>query len=123
LKTDRRDRANAPIITRFHACKRPSRQPILPAPLQQTSDMGNKRKASPEILRVLATNLKRLRDARGYTQQELAQRCGFPNSYIGDVEQETVNITLANLEALANGLECDVVDLVRTPSERFSQDP
>jgi len=37
---------------------------------------------------------------RGYTQHELAQRCGLANSYVGGVEQATVNITLANLEAL-----------------------
>ena len=81
--------------------------------------MGNKhRKASPEILSRLAANLKKLREARGYTQQELARVCGFSASYIGDVEQETVNITLANLEALANGLECEVLDLIRRPSDR-----
>jgi transcriptional regulator with XRE-family HTH domain len=85
--------------------------------------MGNKRKASSEILWILATNLKRLRDARGYTQQELARRCEFPKSYIGDIEQETVNITLANLEALANGLGCLPEDLLRPPSARSSRDP
>lgn len=85
--------------------------------------MGTKRKASSEILWVLATNLKKLRVARGYTQQELARRCGFPNSYIGDIEQETVNITLANLEALANGLECSAEDLLRPPAIPSSEDP
>lgn len=85
--------------------------------------MGIKRKASSEILSVLATNLKKLREARGYTQQELARRCGFSNSYIGDIEQETVNITLANLEALAKGLECSAEDLLRRPLERSSRDP
>jgi transcriptional regulator with XRE-family HTH domain len=74
------------------------------------------RKPSPEVLSRLATNLKRLREARGYTQQDLARRCGLPNSYIGDVEQETVNITLANLEALAGGLECALEDLFRRPA-------
>ena len=72
----------------------------------------SKRKASPEILWRLATNLKRLRRARGYTQHQLSRRCGFPNSYIGDIEQENVNITLANLEALAMGLSCLECDLL-----------
>lgn len=85
--------------------------------------MGTKRKASSEILWILATNLKKLRVARGYTQQELATRCGFPNSYIGDIEQETVNITLANLEALAMGLDCSPQDLLRPPAISHSKDP
>ena len=48
-----------------------------------------------------------------YTQHELARLCGFVDSYVGDVEQETVNITLANLEALAMGLRCLEEDLLR----------
>jgi transcriptional regulator with XRE-family HTH domain len=70
------------------------------------------RKPSAEILWRLASNCKRLRIARGYTQHELARLCRFAASYIGDVEQETVNITLANLEALADGLGCSEIDLL-----------
>jgi len=74
--------------------------------------MSEHRKPSAEILWRLATNLRRLRQARGYTQRELSKVCGFAASYIGDVEQETVNITLANLEALAQGLMCLESDLL-----------
>jgi transcriptional regulator with XRE-family HTH domain len=78
--------------------------------------MGNQnRKASPEILWRLSTNLKRLREARGYTQKELGRLCGLSKTYIGNVEQGTVNISLANLEALANGLDCTAEDLLRRP--------
>jgi transcriptional regulator with XRE-family HTH domain len=69
----------------------------------------------------LASNLKRLRKARGYTQERLGQRCGLTKSYISNVEQETVNISLANLEALALGLECWEADLlmpIHVPMDR-----
>jgi transcriptional regulator with XRE-family HTH domain len=87
--------------------------------------MGNQnRKASPEIRWRLSTNLKRLREARGYTQSELANLCGLSKTYISNVEQGTVNISLANLEALANGLSCAEEDLLRRPSSRgVSRDP
>jgi transcriptional regulator with XRE-family HTH domain len=76
--------------------------------------MGNKnRKASPELRRRLATNLKNLRAARGYTQQELARLTGLTRNYISNIEQETVNISLANLETLAIGLACSEEDLLR----------
>jgi transcriptional regulator with XRE-family HTH domain len=81
----------------------------------QGKEMTQKRKASPEILWRLASNCLRLRKARGYTQHELARQCGFSKSYIGDVEQGTVNITLANLEALASGLDCSLYDLFMKP--------
>jgi transcriptional regulator with XRE-family HTH domain len=76
------------------------------------------RKASPGVLWRLSTNLKRLRQARGYTQRELARLCGFSNTYVSNVEQGTVNICLANLEALAKGLECAEEDLLRTVPAR-----
>jgi DNA-binding XRE family transcriptional regulator len=81
--------------------------------------MGNQnRKASPEIRWRLSTNLRRLRKARGYTQRQLAKLCGFSTSYIGNVEQGSVNITLANLETLAKGLNCAAEDLLRRPPDR-----
>ncbi len=73
------------------------------------------RKPSSEIRWRLATNTKRLRIARGYTQHQLARRCRFPNSYISCIECETVDVTLANLEALADGLECSLYDLFMKP--------
>jgi transcriptional regulator with XRE-family HTH domain len=70
------------------------------------------RKASPEIRWRLSTNVKRLRHARGYTQHRLGKLCGLSETYISDVEQGTVNISLANLEALAIGLRCSEADLL-----------
>jgi transcriptional regulator with XRE-family HTH domain len=68
-----------------------------------------------DILWRLGTNVKRLRVARGYTQKELANRCGVTKSYISKIEQEVVNIGIVSLEALAMGLECSLVDLTMTP--------
>jgi transcriptional regulator with XRE-family HTH domain len=39
-------------------------------------------------------------------------RCGFHKNYVSNVEQARVNITLANLEALAGGLECGEEELL-----------
>ena len=69
------------------------------------------RKASQQSLAELAYNLKRLRKARGYTQADLARRSGLPSRYISNIEQELKNVTFANLEALANGLDCSLYDL------------
>ena len=75
--------------------------------------MSENRKPSAEILWRLATNLRSLRKARGYTQLELSRRSGIPNRYISNIEQELKNISLANLEALAAGLDCFEEDLLR----------
>ncbi len=70
------------------------------------------RKATGQILYRLADNVKRMRAARGYTQDELARICGFEKSYVSRVEQAIVNITLANLQALAVGLGCTESELL-----------
>ena len=76
------------------------------------------RKASPEIRRRLSVNLKRLRKARGYTQEELANFCQFDRNYISNVEQGRLNVTLASLETLARGLGCSEEDLLRPNPRR-----
>jgi transcriptional regulator with XRE-family HTH domain len=53
-----------------------------------------------------------LREARGYTQEDLSTRCRLHKSYIGNIERATVNITLASLEVLAAGLECSEEELL-----------
>jgi transcriptional regulator with XRE-family HTH domain len=74
--------------------------------------MNKNRKPTSEIRWRLATNLKRLRKARGYTQEQLSRRCGLNKGYVSKVEQELMNVGLANLEALATGLECCEADLL-----------
>ena len=84
--------------------------------------MGN-RKPSTEILWRIGANVQRLRKARGYTQEELGNRCGFNKGYISKVEQELLNISIANLEALTVGLECSLVDLTMSPPAGPGTDP
>ncbi len=73
---------------------------------------GTNRKASQPIRHRLADNVTRLRRARGFTQRELAAQYGTCTTYVGNIEQGTVNITLANLEALATGLNCTEAELL-----------
>jgi transcriptional regulator with XRE-family HTH domain len=74
---------------------------------------ARKREASQEIRRRLASNVKRFRKARGYTKQQLAELCQLDQNYISKVEQATVNITLAYLEAFATGLGCTAEELLK----------
>ena len=72
-----------------------------------------RRNASPEIRQRLANNVKRLRKARGYTQIELAAHCHLCQTYISSIERACLNVTLANLEALAKGLGCAEEELMK----------
>ena len=78
----------------------------------QDGMLATNRKPSWVICCRLADNLRRYRILRGYTQEDLAARCGFHKNYVSIVEQARVNITLANLEALAGGLGCGEEELL-----------
>ena len=86
---------------------------ILEVPSHTERRCKKKRKAGTEICLRLANNVKRLRGARGYTQEVLAKICRLNKNYISNVEQASVNITLANLERLAKGLGCTEEELLR----------
>lgn len=69
--------------------------------------MGIKnRKPTLEALSMLGANVKRLRRARGLTQVALSRITGLPNKYISCIEHGKKNATVANIEAIAKGLEC-----------------
>lgn len=61
---------------------------------------------------VIAKNVRRLRTARGVTQEALAETCGYHRTYVGMVERGERNISIATLEALAGALGVDAHSLL-----------
>ena len=59
------------------------------------------------LRRIVARNLKRLRQERGLTQEELADLAGLNRNYIGMIERQENAATIDTLEALAKALEVE----------------
>lgn len=72
--------------------------------------METKKKLS--LKDAVTRNIKALRLETDLTQQELADRCGFKVQYVSRLENFPQNISLDILEKLADGLKCDVTDLL-----------
>ena len=61
-------------------------------------------------LQVVAANVRRLRKARGMTQQELAERSGLSVEFVGQVERAEKSPSVTSLERLAGALESAIAD-------------
>lgn len=62
--------------------------------------------------------VRRLREERGWTQDEMAERAGMNGSYLGFVERGENVPTLTVILLLAETLKVDAGDLVREASRR-----
>lgn len=67
-------------------------------------------KSDKTILIKFGKKVRDLRKARGLSQEKLAFKGNFHRTYIGMIERAERNITLANIERLANALEIDLKD-------------
>ena len=63
-------------------------------------------------VRIVAENLRRLRLAKGWSQEVCAEKCGLHRTYIGAVERGERNITLATLDAIAAALKASPIELL-----------
>lgn len=68
-----------------------------------------------DLKEVMAINLRRLRHAKGMTQEELAERAGLSARYIGAIERADVSASVTVLGQVAVALDVEATELVRAP--------
>ena len=64
-----------------------------------------------EILIKFGEKVREIRKEKGLSQEELSYRANLHRTYIGMIERAEKNITLLNIEKIANALEISVNDL------------
>ena len=52
----------------------------------------------------IGRNLRKAREAKGWSQEELAHRCGVHRTYVGGVERAVYNVTVLTLMKLTKRL-------------------
>ena len=72
---------------------------------------------------LVARNLRRLRVARGLSQEALAVDAGIDRTYVSRLERELENPTVAILEKLADALEVEIPQLFDKAAGRLPVEP
>lgn len=62
--------------------------------------------------------IRELRKARGMTQQQLAERSGLNEKYLGVVERTGENLTLRSIQRIAKALSVPIANLFTGEPER-----
>ena len=69
-----------------------------------------------DMRKLVGRNVKRIRQAKGLTQEQLAEHSGFSQQYISGLEQGRRNPTVVTLYELSTALGVSHMELVR-PAE------
>lgn len=67
--------------------------------------------ARPRPLRLLGLNLRRLRDAKSFTQERLGERADLDPTYISGIERGVRNPSVLSLVRLAKALKVTVAEI------------
>jgi transcriptional regulator with XRE-family HTH domain len=62
---------------------------------------------------MLGKRIRKLRDQRGWSQEEFADICGVNRSYMGRIERGELNLTMESLQRVSNGLDKSVSALLK----------
>ncbi|MGB6535088.1 MAG: helix-turn-helix transcriptional regulator [Xanthobacteraceae bacterium] len=71
-----------------------------------------------DLKEAMALNLRRVRQAKGLTQEDLAARAGLSVRYLGSIERAAVSASVTVLGQIARALRIDACELIRTPVRR-----
>jgi ribosome-binding protein aMBF1 (putative translation factor) len=64
---------------------------------------------------ILATNVRKLREAREWSQEELADRAGVDRTYISSIERRKYAVSIEIVDRLARALDMEAADLLKRP--------
>ena len=65
-----------------------------------------------DICTRLGSNVRRLREAKGWSQEDYADRAGIHRTYVSDIERGRRNPTITIVEKLAKPLEVSAGSLL-----------
>ena len=72
-----------------------------------------KRKPTAQVILEFGKRVRELRDKQGLSQEELGAKAKLHRTYIGMIERGEKNITLENIEKIANALGAPIASFFK----------
>lgn len=74
-----------------------------------------------DMRRLVGSNVARIRARKALTQEQLAEKCGFSQQYLSDLERGKRNPTIVTVYEIAQALGVSHLELLRpTRSKKLS---
>ena len=67
-----------------------------------------------DIKKIFGKNVRKLRENQGMTQEKLAELCDLHRTYIGGIERGERNVSLENIQKVADALGVKIEHLIRS---------
>lgn len=76
-----------------------------------------------KIIKIMfGKQVRKLREERGHSQEELADLCELDRTYIGGVERGERNVSLVNIIRISSGLKVETTELFAPFSSGINAD-
>jgi len=80
--------------------------------ITERNEMNDFRPAKKRIDVSVGESVRIIRELQGFSQNELARRCGIPQSTISAIENDRINLGVERAKVLARALDCHPAVLV-----------
>lgn len=64
-----------------------------------------------DIIKVFSSNLRKYRTSLGLSQEQFAEKCGLHRTYISSIERFQRNVSLENIQKIADALNIEAYKL------------
>ena len=71
-----------------------------------------------DIVKIFGTNLRNYRTKLGLSQEKFAEKCGLHRTYIGSIERFQRNVSLENVQHIAEALNMEPYKLLMPTEEK-----
>ncbi|MFB9127468.1 XRE family transcriptional regulator [Paraburkholderia dipogonis] len=69
------------------------------------------------LVREFGAAVRRLREARGWSQEQLAEHAGLNRSYVGEIERGSAIASIVTVDKLARAFQVPIERLLNPPSD------